>query len=85
MDTVLDSVDGYRALVMWFDLMWFGTWEAFGPSSSVAGVVYNFGFCFSVLVAPFESLYSWVGRSSDEYLIISICGLYKFDYFGMSV
>jgi len=51
-----------------------------GPSSSVAGVVYNYGSYFSVLVASLEVLYAWMGRSSVGYLIISICGLDKRDY-----
>ncbi|XP_049390383.1 uncharacterized protein LOC125854839 [Solanum stenotomum] len=51
-----------------------------GPSSSVAGIVYNYGSYFSVLVASLEVLYAWMGRSSVGYLIISICGLDKRDY-----
>jgi len=82
---VLDSFDSYCALSMWVSWMWFGTCEVFGPSSSVAGIVYNFGFCFNILVASFEALYSWVGRPLDGHLVISICGLDKFDYFRMGV
>ena len=58
--------------------MWFDAWEAFGPSSSIAGIVYNFGFYFSVQMESLEVLYSWVSRSSDGYLFIPICGLDKF-------
>ena len=58
MATVLDSFDSYRALSMWVSWMWFGTCEVFEPSSFVAGIVYNFGFRFSVLVTSFEALHS---------------------------
>ena len=83
MVTVLDSIDSVMPLSMCFSYMWFGTWEAFGPSSSVAGIIYNYEFCFIILVVALEVLCAWVGRSSDEYLVISICGLNKFDHFRM--
>ena len=56
MVTVLDSLDSIMPLSRWFSYMWFGTWEAFGPSSSVARIIYNYGFCFSVLVVALEVL-----------------------------
>ena len=66
-------------LSRWFSYMWFDTWEDFGPRSSVARITCNYGFCFSVLVVALEVLCASVGRSSDGYLNISICGLNKFD------
>ena len=85
MVTVLDSFYSYRALSMWVSWMWFSTCEVVGPSSFVAGIVYNFGFCFRTLVTSFEALYSWMGRSSGGCLFISICGLDKLGYFRMGV
>ena len=85
MVTVLDSIDNIMPLSMWFSYMWFGTWEAFGPSSSVAGIICNYGFYFSVLVVALEVLCASVGRPSDGYLNVSICGLNKFDYFRMGI
>ena len=56
MVTVLDSLDSIMPLSMWFNYLWFGTWEAFGPSSPIVGIIYNYGFCFSVLVVALEVL-----------------------------